>query len=180
MKKILIFIFSAFLFGFLMTACKPKVDVEKEKVAIKSVIDGETQAWIDKDGVKYADLYVQDEYQTRADVSGSEVSVLAGWSKRGNVVDSIKNADWSQVKDPKFHHEFLEIKVMDQTAWAIFKYNASAIYKGAEMKQDALQAMVLEKVDGKWKISCFVNASIPIPAPPPPPPPTVKGKKVKK
>lgn len=181
MKKIMYFILPLILLAFLLNSCQPKVDIEKEKTAIKAVIDAETQAWIDKDGAKFADLYIHDGDQTRATLNDTAMSVQIGWSKFGNVADSVKNADWSQMKNPKFHHDFYNIKVIGNVAWAVFSQNFSAIYKGADYKSTSLQVMVLQKINGQWKISCFVDTKVPQPPPPPPPPPppTEKGKKSK-
>jgi outer membrane biosynthesis protein TonB len=182
MKKILCFILSAAVLGFLLTACKPKVDVVKETAAVKAVIDAETQAYADKNSVAFKDLYIQDEFQTRAALSGPNLDIMDGWNKLKVMADSVQYYDWSEVKDFKFKHDFIMVKVIGNVAWAIFKTNEAAIYKGTQMSTNDLQTMVLEKVDGKWKISCFVSANIPVPPPPPPPPPppTVKDKKVKK
>ncbi len=50
---------------------------------------------------------------------------------------------------------------MGNVAWAVFSQNFSAIYNGADYKSTSLQAMALQKMDGNWKISCFVDANVP-------------------
>ncbi len=90
MKKIIYFVLPLILLAFLLNSCQPKVDTEKEKPAIKAQIDAETQAWIDKDGAKFADLYIHDEDQTRATLTDTAILVQVGWSKFGNMADSVK------------------------------------------------------------------------------------------
>jgi len=176
MKKILIFIFSAAVLGFFLTACKPKVDVEKEKAAIKALIDKETQMWLDKNGKEYVDCYVMEEGTARASVSGSDMNLMM-YDKKINYADSTNKMDFSDYKDYKFSHEILAVKIIDNVAWVIFKNHSSFIYKGTDTKTEDLQSMVMEKIDGKWKISCFVSATIqPPPPPPPPPPPAIPAK----
>jgi hypothetical protein len=179
MKKILSFMLTAVVLSYLLIGCKPKVDIEKEKEAIKAVVDGETQAFASKNSTAFKDLYIQDESQTRASLSGSDLSVTEGWSKMKNFADSIPLLDWSQMQDYKFKHDFLAIKVIDNVAWVIFTNSTSAANKGVQYQQKELQEMVLEKNDGKWKISCFVSANIPIPPPPPPPAPVATSEKDK-
>jgi hypothetical protein len=170
MKKTLCVILSLFIASFLLQSCKPKVDVEKEKAAIKAVIDGETQAYADKNSTAIKELYIQDDNQVRAGVSGSNLVVMQGWSKF-TPFDSLKFYDY---KDVKFKHDFIAIKVVDNFAWAIFTHTWSEVAAGVPNQGKDLQTMVLEKVEGKWKISCFVTANIPPPPPPPPPPPSKK------
>jgi hypothetical protein len=185
MKKIYSFILVAAVAGFFLSACKPKVDIEKEKEAIKAVIHAETQAFYDKNSAAFKDLYIQDENQTRVMFSGSDLSITKGWSQLKIMADSIPFYDWSAQKDFKFTHDIVATKVIGNVAWVILKYQSSYVYKGMDNKDSDLQTIVLEKIDGKWKISCFVILTIPHPATPtqaalPPVPSTEKDKKVKK
>lgn len=152
--------------AFFLSACKPKVDPEKEKEAIKAVIHAETQVFYDKNNEAFKDLYIQDESQTRVMLSGSSLSITEGWSKLKVMADSIPFYDWSALKDFKFRHDFIAIKIIGNVAWVILKYQSSYVLKGTDTKDGDLQTIVLEKINGKWKISCFVISTIPQSLPP--------------
>jgi ketosteroid isomerase-like protein len=148
---------------FFVLSCNPKTDVEKEKEAIKAVIHAETQAFYDKNSIAFKDLYIQDENQTRVMFSGSDLSITKGWNQLKIMADSIPYFDWSEQKNFKFTQDIVSIKVIGNVAWVILKYQSSYSYKGADTKDNDLQTIVLEKLDGKWKISCFVILQIPHP-----------------
>jgi SnoaL-like domain len=161
MRKIYMLIFIVPVAGFFLLACKPTADIEKDKEAIKAVIEAETHAFYDKNSAAFKDLYVQDESQTRVMLAGSELSITSGWSKFKLMADSIPLNDWSELKNFTFRHEYVAIKVLGNVAWAILKYQSNYYYKGVATRDRDLQTIVLEKTDGKWKISCFVISTIP-------------------
>ena len=164
MKKILCFILSAVVLGFFLTACKPKVDVEKEKAAVKAVIYGETQAWLDKDTAKFNAYYVQDKFQTRLVAQCDTSYAIHGWDKLAPVMDNI---NWTGIENFKFSKDFIDIKVMGNVAWAIYKETQSYSQNGTSYKYDLLPVMVLEKISNNWKISCLtIYVSTPPPSPP--------------
>jgi uncharacterized protein (TIGR02246 family) len=165
MKRICFFILISAALGLIFNACKPTVDIEKEKEAIKAVIHAETQAFYDKNSTAFKDLYIQDEDQTRVMLVGTDLAITKSWSKLKIMADSIPFYDWSAQKDFKFSHDFVTIKVIGNVAWAIVKYQSTYVLNGVETKDNDLQTIVLEKTDGKWKISCFVISTIPHPAP---------------
>ena len=161
MKKIACILSSAILLIFFLSSCKPKVNLEQETEDIKTVINAETQAWIDKNPDKMKEYYIQDEYQTRLNVQDSVYSITTGWDKRATAIDTLaKYADWVGVDQFKVEKEFLAIKVMDNTAWAILKETQNMTYYGSPATTVALINVVLEKKEGEWKISCFVKSTI--------------------
>jgi hypothetical protein len=107
------------------------------------------------------EYYIQDEYQTRLNVQDSVYSITTGWDKRATAIDTLaKYADWVGVDQFKVEKEFLAIKVMDNTAWAILKETQNMTYYGSPATTVALINVVLEKKEGEWKISCFVKSTI--------------------
>jgi hypothetical protein len=146
---------------FILSACKPKADIEAEKEAIKTVINSETQAWIDKNPEKMKDFYIHDASQTRVNIQDSVYTIATGWDKRSVAIDTLaKYADWVGVEEFRVEKDFLEIKVMDDAAWAILKETQNMIYNGSPAKSVAIIYVVLEKVKKDWKISCFIKSNI--------------------
>jgi hypothetical protein len=153
---------AALVLTLLLVSCKPKVDLVKEQEAIKAVINAETQAWIDRDSMKIKKYYVQDDFQTRLNIQDSVYNISTGWKARANGLDSLTRAlDWSGIEKFKVEKDFLVIKVMDNTAWAIFKETQDMIYNGSPAKSRSIISVMLEKNKRQdWKISCFVKNSI--------------------
>jgi len=81
------------------------------------------------------------------------------------MADSIPVYDWSEQKNFTFKHDFIAIKIIGNVAWAILNYQSHYFYRGVDTKERDLQTVVLEKVHGSWKISCFVISTVQPPAP---------------
>lgn len=161
MKKIGCILCSAIMLMFLLSTCKQKVDVEADKEAIKTVINSETQAWIDKNPEKMKEFYIHDSSQTRVNIQDSVFTIATGWDKRSVAIDTLaKYADWVGVEEFRVKKEFLEIKVMNDAAWAILKETQNMVYNGSPATSVAIIYVVLEKVKNEWKISCFIKSSI--------------------
>jgi hypothetical protein len=161
MKNIVYITCSALLLMFFLSTCKSKVSTATDEEAIKAVINAETQAWIDKDPEKQKKYFIHDQYQTRVNIQDSVYTITTGWDRRSTEIDTVtKYVDWKGVDQFKVGKEFLAIKVIDHTAWAILKETQNMTYYGSPATAVALIYVVLEKVDKDWKISCFVKSSI--------------------
>ena len=162
MKNNAVFLISAIMLMFFLSSCGQKTDVETEMEAIKSVINSETQAWIDKNPERMKEFYIHDAYQTRVNIQDSIYTVVTGWDKRSIAIDTLaKYADWVGVDAFKVEKEFLVIKVYDDAAWAVLRETQNMVYNGSPAKAVAIINVMLEKVDKKdWKISCFVKSNI--------------------
>jgi uncharacterized protein YcfL len=161
MKKPFYALCSAIVLMFLLTGCNKKNDIAKEEEAIKYVINAETQAWIDKDPEKMKQFYIQDKYQTRLNIQDSIYTLTTGWDKRSTAIDTLaKYADWRGVDQFQVKKDFLVIKVMGNTAWAILRETQHMIYNGSPATAVSIINIVLEKQHKDWKISCFVKSSI--------------------
>ena len=161
MNKAACTLFSALVLMLIISGCKPKTNLAKEEEAIKSVINAETQAWIDRDPEKMKEYYIQDEYQTRVNIQDSVYMISTGWDKRSTAIDTLaKYADWIGVDQFKVEKDFLVIKVMGRTAWAILRETQDMTFNGSPAVAVAIIYIVLEKEKKDWKISCFVKSSI--------------------
>jgi hypothetical protein len=161
MKRYFYALCSAIMLMLILLSCNKKNDVTRDEEAIKYVINAETQAWIDKDPEKMKQFYIQDKYQTRLNIQDSVYSITTGWDKRSTAIDTLaKYADWRGVDQFQVKKDFLVIKVMDNTAWAILRETQHMIYNGSPAKAVSIINIVLEKQDKDWKISCFVKSSI--------------------
>ncbi|HEX2395635.1 MAG TPA: hypothetical protein VHI78_09825 [Bacteroidales bacterium] len=161
MKNTAIVLGTALVLMFFLTACNKTSDVDKEIEAIKTVINSETQAWIDKNPDVMKKYYIHDAFQTRVNIQDSAYTIATGWDKRSVAIDTLtKYVDWVGVDAFKVEKEFLAIKVYDDAAWAIVRETQNMIYNGSPAKAVAIINVMLEKVNEEWKISCFVKSSI--------------------
>lgn len=161
MKRIFYTLCSAIVLIMLLIGCNKKNDVAKDEEAIKFVINAETQAWIDKDPERMKQFYIQDKYQTRLNIQDSVYLLTTGWDKRSTAIDTLaKYADWRGVEQFQVKKDFLIIKVIDNTAWAILRETQNMIYNGSPATAVSIISIVLEKQKEDWKISCFVKSSI--------------------
>jgi ketosteroid isomerase-like protein len=149
----------------LFYACKPKVDIEKETEAIKALIHSETQAFLQNDTAKVLSYYIQDDYQTRLSASCDTIELYKGWKELSTF---FKNVNAAGMSNPKNTKDFIQIKVIGNAAWAIYKDNwtYATIVKyvpvPGSMRDtiititgNLLCTMNLEKKVNEWKISSF-------------------------
>jgi hypothetical protein len=161
MKRITYSLYSAIALVLVLSGCNKAKNISHDEEAIKYVINAETQAWIDKNPEKMKQYYIQDKYQTRLNIQDSVYSLTTGWDKRSTAIDTLaKYADWRGVDQFQVKKDFLVIKVMDNTAWAIVRETQHMIYNGSPADAVSIINIVLEKQHKDWKISCFVKSSI--------------------
>jgi len=146
------------LFVLIFPACQEQIDVEKEKQAIITVLNDETQAWIDRDYERLASYWVQDESTIRLSASKTGYGSATWEEMSSNLKESIENDSlWLGVEDLKAEKTSMNIKVYADCAWATFTENESWKYQGEPFKSEAIQLIVLEKSEEQWKIVAFVG-----------------------
>ena len=153
MKKLL-FTFIAFS---LMTgaSCQKKADIEKEKEAIKAVIEEETDAYIAGDFERQSETYVQDETIVRLAPDKNGYVYYVGWEdlstylKSGTEEGLERFGNYSNPKNKKTDYR---IKVYHECAWAVFNEDWDMDYQGETLNFKGPGVRFLEKVDGEWKI----------------------------
>ena len=65
-------------------------------------------------------------------IQDSVYFITTGWDKRSTAIDTLaKYADWVVWISLKVEKDFLIIKVMDNTAWAILKETQNMTYNGS-------------------------------------------------
>jgi hypothetical protein len=169
MKKF--FLLLAAITMIIAISCEEKIDIEKEKAAVKDVINGETDAWMHQDTAKTFSYYLKDSYQTRVQVSKDTFLIARGWN---DIHSRFAKASWAGVTNFKYVKDFVEIKIMEESAWAIYKETQTYEFNGVPKKYDMVLMMVLEKVDEKWLISSFYISDVTPPEPAPAPAAEVK------
>ena len=130
---------------FVATSCQEIIDIEKEKEAIKGVIEEESKAFIARDYDRLAATYVQDETNIRLGASKTRYGYHVGWKEIGSTFKELfKNIPDSRPR--KLQLSNYKIKVYKESAWAIFNN-----------EEGNIGVRFLEKVNGEWKI-VFLSA----------------------
>ena len=146
MKKYVLTLFALILLA--GTSCQEKIDIEKEKEAIKAVIEEETDAYYDSDFDRLAATYVKDETNIRLGASKSGYIYGVGWEEIGSLLkELIESQGPIELKEVKTNYK---IKVYKESAWAVFDnelYNSEG-----ELTGKSIHVEFLEKVNGEWKI----------------------------
>lgn len=150
MKKLLFFLLSTFLVAFI--ACEKTVDITKEKEAIKALISNETQAFLKQDTEKLSSFYIHDEDQTRLSMQCDTVNLYRGWREVSSLLNKADLSAYNEIKNTK---EFLNVKIMGNVAWAMYKDNWIGKRNDQPINITIYCTMILEKVAGVWKISGF-------------------------
>ena len=140
------------------TSCQEKVDIEKEKEAIKTVLEEETNAARDSDFDRLAATWVQDETSIWLGTGKSGYTYGVGWKKIGSDFKEYFENN-PEPGTGKFENTNYRIKVYKESAWAIYDqvmYNSEG-----EVTWENIGVRFLEKVDGEWKIVylSFVNTT---------------------
>jgi ketosteroid isomerase-like protein len=148
------------LTSFLFLNCQGKVNAElmdtaADEEAIKELVKEVIVTFQSKDFDSYKNLWVHESYVMRM---GSDGTKLIGWDSLGvwykNYMEQNPNVSNNlNVEIPEIH-----VKVYDDAAWA---YNIHKItWKDTEGKRreaEKWNVRFLEKVDGTWRISCYVD-----------------------
>ncbi len=120
-----------------------------DEAAIKKVIEGETQAYIDGDGKKLLSFWAD----KKTNESGSQylVPILGQPYAKGESMDKLQNLVLTNLKKQDFTMERsdFEVRTNKDMAWAT--YTQKAIANGKTLQTDR-ETRILERINGEWKI----------------------------
>ena len=162
MKKlnhIVYFVIGPVLF---FSSCQRKVDVEKEKEAIRALINTEKQGYFDKDLGKMASTWVQRPSSVKIFMSQNGETDLFGWAKISESSrEEIAKID-SNYRNIRLEFSDFQFNVYESGAWAIFKAKWNWTYKEEQKAMEQTRIMAFEKVEEKWKTTLMAIYSVPV------------------
>jgi len=123
------------------------IDIEKEKEAIKAVIEAESNAYYSRDMEQQFSCFLQDETTTIV-VSGEE-GLYDGWGKISEAYQGFYE-DSPEASNLKVENKNYKIKVYRDCAWAV--YDEYYVYANDSVRTGPREIRFLEKVDDEWKI----------------------------
>jgi ketosteroid isomerase-like protein len=157
MKKSLLVLSACILMA--GSSCQKKIDIEKEKEAVKSVIQQEVDAFMSKDMEKLTSFYIKDELNTRLQETCSvEHPIYKGWNNVQSFLETLMKGDNPANTNVKNSKEDFIVKIKGDCAWVVNKDVWSWEANGKPVTGYGIQTTFMEKIDGSWKISlmsCF-------------------------
>lgn len=153
MKKI-IFSFLALL----LIAGSNSCQIEKEKEAIKAVIEQEDAAYHEADYDQIINNWIHEPYILATYASKDKQRLIKGRQefdefakKHASNYDSIQLAqNWKYVSIENYDYT---IRVYQQSAWASFNSKVIFTWQEANYDRESFQVRFLERHKGEWKIS---------------------------
>jgi len=148
-KRAIVLLSLAFLF---VISCQDKIDIEKEKEAIKTVIIAETDAFDNQDYNGVIAHMVQDSTFIRMSTGKYEHTGVAGWDNMAHWYHEFATADLSDYKVERERSNW-KIKIYPECAWVVYDQVTRYVYKGQKDYRTTKEIRFLEKINGQWKIN---------------------------
>ena len=145
MKKSLFYLLTVLLL--VGTSCQETIDIEKEKEAIKAVIEKESDAHFARDIDRQFDCFIQDE--TSTGVLAGEDGFYDGWE----IISAAYKSIYENSPEPanlKVKNNNYKIKVYKDCAWAV--YDEYTVDENDSISSGPRVIKFLEKVDDDWEI----------------------------
>ena len=120
-----------------------------DNAAIKKVIEGETQAYIDGDGKKLLSYWA--DKKTNESASQYLVPILGQPYAVGESMEKLQNVIVPNLKkqDIMIERDNIEIRINNNMAWATYTQKANA---NGKILQTDRETRILERINGEWKL----------------------------
>ncbi len=145
MKKAIVLIIS--VFSLVILGCQQPMDPDKEKEAIITLIEEETQSYYDKDFDQWGSFYAQTDDNIWMMASQAWHEYRDGWKTQADAMKSAFDTEKEinrEVKKP------IEVKIYDKSAYIVFENEL--FDENEESLEKVRVTYFLEKMDDKWKI----------------------------
>ena len=158
MKKLL---FALFAFSLLAgVCCQDESGIEKEKKAIKAVIEEEKAAYYAQDLSRLDDSWIQEPSSRKLFLSPNGITELDGWTKiHQNNVEATE-IKWSEPLEPARYSNYT-INVYGSTALVLFDSNHRIMNQEEESTLKMRRILHMVKVDGDWRIDFMAMYFLP-------------------
>ncbi len=158
MRKLLFaFIAFALLAG---VCCQDESGIEKEKKAIKAVIEEEKAAYYEQDLSRLDNSWIQEASSRKLFMTPIGITELDGWTKiHQNNVEATER-EWNESEELAGYSNFT-INVYGNTALALHDSNHMMKIQEEESVLKMRRILHLVKIDGEWKIDFMAMYFIP-------------------
>ncbi len=144
------------------SSCQEKIDIEKEKEAIKAVVEKETNAFWARDLDQQLECFIQDETTTWVNAGRDGLGDGDGWENiRNSYIREFLGKDDFYENYPesnrKVKNKYYKIKVYKDCAWVV--YDEYYVFENDSIIDGPKAIRFLEKVDDEWKLVLLSNHS---------------------
>ncbi|MFZ2287191.1 MAG: hypothetical protein WAV93_09420 [Bacteroidales bacterium] len=151
--KNLMLLFTVILLASLIS-CEEKIDIEKEKEAIKAVFEQEKEGFFNQDAKVMAETWIQEPSSVKMYMLDDGQTKFTGW-------DAIKKHDEENVADTsldrkKFTVTFRDYEIQlleDEAAWVTCETVWNGVENDLPVELIQTRINVLRKDQGKWKFA---------------------------
>jgi hypothetical protein len=157
-RHLMVLVTLIFLVGI---SCEEKIDVTKEKEAIKAVFEEEKIGFLNQDYARMAETWIQEPSSIKIFMTDKGQTKFDGW-------DAVSKEDQSGTKDNSWDRKLVtvsftnyQIDVMNTSAWVMCETHWNGIYKNDTINVVQTRINVLKKVDGKWKFALMAIYNLP-------------------
>jgi hypothetical protein len=145
-----------------LSSCEKKIDIEKEKEAIKAVFEQEKDGFFAQNLETMAETWRQKPSSVKIFMSAEGQTKFEGW-------DAISKHSREEVADTTLDRKLITVTfkdyqiniIDDESAWVMCNALWEGTYQGAPIKMVQTRIQVLEKTDGKWKFALMALYSQP-------------------
>ena len=139
---------------FSLSSCEEKIDIEKEKEAIKAVFEQEKEGFFNQNTATMAETWIQEPSSVKIYMNDNGPLKFTGW-------DAIKKHDEANVADTTWDSNKVtltfkdfEIQLLDDdAAWVMCETHWGGVENNVPMEFTQTRINVLRKDQGKWKFT---------------------------
>ena len=137
-----------------LSSCEEKIDIEKEKEAIKAVFEQEKDGFFAQDLDVMAETWIQEPSSVKMFMSAEGQTKFEGWDAiNKNSREEVADTTWDRKLFTVTFKDYQINLLDDESAWVMCNALWDGTYQGAPMKMVQTRIQVLEKTDGKWKFA---------------------------
>lgn len=150
-----------------LSSCEAKIDIVKEKEAIKAVIEEERAAFFDRDFSRVEATWKQESTSRKIymfEQNGAWIfGELKGWTEIAKSdKENIDEGDfWNDIEDWDNEYFNIDINVYGNTALVFHDAKFSGKQQGEEIDDRDKRILHLVKIGGKWKLDLMALYGIP-------------------
>lgn len=155
-------VLAIFVAGIAQTPAGPKTgDLEKDKEAIKAVLEKEKKGYFAKDFETIASTWVQEPSSVKLFMSAQGEAAFFGWAKISEGTRKELADDHSDYKDMRVEFSDFQFNIYESNAWVIFRSKWDWTSKNEHQKVEQTRIMAFERVRGEWKIKLMAIYNVP-------------------
>lgn len=157
MRYTILFILAIVVVGFNSCNQEPEVNLDKERKAIIAVINGETDAYLERDFEAVYNTHVQDSLNMRLTAGADNYVFLEGWEVVGkHLISDETEDDLSPDLHISVEKSNYRMKIYPSSAFVVCDQKWSSEFGDDVTEINSIQVRFMEKIEGEWKIS-FVS-----------------------